>query len=106
VSYIAPRNELERAITGVWQDVLGIDGPGINDSFVALGGHSLLGLQLVTRIRELLEIEITVANLYQAATVAGLAELIVRQLAESMDAETLEEIIRGLDAAIQEQEVS
>ena len=99
VPYVAPRSELELAIAGVWQDTLGIDAPGINDTFVALGGHSLLGLQLVGRIRELFEIEITVANLYQASTIAGLAELIVRQLTENIDPETLEEVISDIDSA-------
>lgn len=99
VPYVAPRSELELAIAGVWQDTLGIDAPGINDAFVALGGHSLLGLQLVNRIRELLEVEITVANLYKASTIAGLAELIVRQLSENIAPETLEEMISDVDTA-------
>lgn len=99
VPYVAPRSELELAIAGVWQDTLGIDAPGINDTFVALGGHSLLGLQLVGRIRELFEIEITVANLYQVSTIAGLADLIVRQLTENIDPETLDEVINDIDVA-------
>jgi acyl transferase domain-containing protein len=106
VPYAAPRNELERAIAGVWQDILGIDAPGINDSFIALGGHSLLALQLVTRIHELFEIDLAVANLYQAPTIAGLAERIVLQLTEGIDPETLEEIIGDIDAAFQKQEAS
>lgn len=106
VLYVAPRNELERAIAGIWQDILGIDAPGVNDSFVALGGHSLLALQLVARIHELFEIEIAIADLYQASTIAGLAERIVLQLTESMDMETLEEIISEIDGAFQRQEAS
>jgi len=104
--YVAPRNELERAISGIWQDILGINAPGINDSFVALGGHSLLVLQLVARIHELFEIEIAIADLYQSPTIAGLAERIVSQLTESMDMEILEEIIDDIDAAFQKQEAS
>jgi len=106
IPYVAPRNELERAISGIWQDILGINAPGINDSFVALGGHSLLVLQLVARIHELFEIEIAIADLYQSPTIAGLAERIVSQLTESMDMEILEEIIDDIDAAFQKQEAS
>ncbi|HEY6351463.1 MAG TPA: beta-ketoacyl synthase N-terminal-like domain-containing protein [Candidatus Angelobacter sp.] len=106
VPYVAPRSELELAIAGAWQDILGIDALGINDSFIALGGHSLLALQLVGCIRGLFEIEITVAGLYQASTIAGLAQLILRRLTENIDPETLEELIGGVDSAPDKQEVS
>ncbi|HEY6348108.1 MAG TPA: beta-ketoacyl synthase N-terminal-like domain-containing protein [Candidatus Angelobacter sp.] len=106
VPYVAPRNELEQAIADAWQDILGIVAPGINDSFVALGGHSLLALQLVGRIRALFEIEITVANLFQAPTITGLADLIVRQLSENLDSATLAEMIRDVDAVPQTPQLS
>src|ERR1051326_4234087 len=44
--FVAPRSDLEWAITEVWQDVLGEANLGINDSFFELGGHSLLAMRI------------------------------------------------------------
>ena len=78
--YVAPRNDLERALEGVWQDALGIRSPGVTDNFVSLGGDSLVALQVATRIRDLFEIDFSVAKLYQAPTIAGLALLIAGEM--------------------------
>jgi phthiocerol/phenolphthiocerol synthesis type-I polyketide synthase E len=106
VPYVAPRNELELRIAEAWQDVLGIAGPGINDSFVALGGHSLVAIQLVGRIRALGEIEITVADLFRAPTIAGLAELIVRQLTQDPGSTAMAELMGQIEAAPRKKAVS
>jgi len=74
--YVAPQNDLERALEGIWQDSLGIQSPGVNDNFVGLGGHSLLAIQVAARIRDLFEIEFSVARLYQSPTIGGLAQTI------------------------------
>jgi acyl transferase domain-containing protein/thioesterase domain-containing protein len=78
--YVAPRNDVERAIEGIWQDSLGIQSPGVTDSFVSLGGHSLLAIQIAARIRDLFEIEFSVAKLYQTPTIAGLAAVVANEM--------------------------
>ena len=78
--YVAPRNDLERALEGVWQDTLGIQAPGVTDNFVSLGGHSLLAIQVATRIRDLFAIEFSVAKLYQSPTIAGLALMVAGEM--------------------------
>nr|BBD17742.1 polyketide synthase [Streptomyces sp.] len=73
VPFVAPRTELERDLVAHWQEVLGVEGIGVDDNFFDLRGDSLLALQLVTRIRSALGHVFTVAALVEHPTVAGLA---------------------------------
>ena len=61
--YILPTNKTEIAIAQIWQQVLGIDRVGINDSFFELGGHSLLAIQTISRIRERFEVELPMSSI-------------------------------------------
>ncbi len=72
-SYVPPRNELERTIVGIWQEVLGRERIGVNDNFFDLGGHSLLLLQAVSRLNEALGRELPRGLLFEHPTVAALA---------------------------------
>ncbi|TGA90669.1 SDR family NAD(P)-dependent oxidoreductase, partial [Streptomyces palmae] len=71
-----PRPGVEQAIAGIWGELLGVDGVGRDDDFFALGGHSLLATRLVGRLRSALGLELSVADLFGAPTVAGLAGLV------------------------------
>jgi phthiocerol/phenolphthiocerol synthesis type-I polyketide synthase E len=75
-AYVAPRNELERRIGGVWVQLLGIEEIGVHDSFFELGGNSLLGLQVVQRLRRDLHIPVPLTIIYEGPTVASLARLL------------------------------
>ena len=96
-AYVAPRNELENAIAGLWEEVLGIHGLGVNDSFMALGGNSLIAIQFISRLRNLFEIEIPMAAFYRQPTIAGLAHTLTLHLMDRVDAAFLEEMIDALD---------
>jgi len=73
-AYVAPRTEIETQLARIWSQVLGIDRVGVHDDFLELGGHSLLALQLVSRLRAELALELTLEAIFQAPTVARLAE--------------------------------
>ncbi|KAB8321066.1 SDR family oxidoreductase [Tolypothrix campylonemoides VB511288] len=77
-AYVAPRNELEETIANIWQQLLGIEQVGIYDNFFELGGHSLLATQLISRMRETLQVELPLNSLFEESSVAGLAERIER----------------------------
>ncbi|WP_371502635.1 LLM class flavin-dependent oxidoreductase [Kitasatospora sp. NBC_00374] len=72
--YLAPRDETERAIAGIWQDVLSLDRVGTTDNFFDLGGHSLMAIQMVSRLRHALGREVSLRTVFESATVAELAD--------------------------------
>jgi natural product biosynthesis luciferase-like monooxygenase protein/amino acid adenylation domain-containing protein len=71
-----PRDEVERAVFGIWRERLGTDEFGIHDNFLELGGNSLMAAQMLTRLREAFPVAIPLNALFEAPTVAGLAERI------------------------------
>jgi len=93
-AYVAPRDNLERTIAGIWQELLGVDQVGIYDDFFELGGHSLLAIQVVSRIRAALHVDVAGHALFEAPTVARLAEILgARHTAEHEDASKVGELL-------------
>lgn len=74
-----PRTPIERELAGIWSDVLGVRPVGLHDSFFDLGGNSLSALQLVSRIRQSLAVELPLAWLFEEPAIAGLAGRILAQ---------------------------
>jgi amino acid adenylation domain-containing protein len=74
--YAPPQTAVEGILEGIWCEVLGIPLAGIHDNFFDLGGHSLLGTQLVSRAREQLQVELPLRALFENPTLAGLGRRI------------------------------
>ncbi|MDN3356431.1 amino acid adenylation domain-containing protein [Actinomadura sp. DC4] len=81
--HVAPRDEIEQAIAGIWADLLGLDRVGVHDNFFEVGGHSLRAVQLVNQVERLTGIRISLRDLFLSPTIAG----IKTQLLELIDAQ-------------------
>jgi amino acid adenylation domain-containing protein len=91
--YEAPRNTLEKVLSGIWSELLGVNTVGIHDNFFELGGHSLLATQVVSRIRETFQMELPLRVLFETPTVAGLADA-MRSMCDADALEQTAEIIQ------------
>ncbi|MCP5099950.1 MAG: AMP-binding protein, partial [Chloroflexi bacterium] len=73
-AYVAPTTETEHCVADIWADVLNSPKVGIHDNFFDLGGHSLIATQIVSRIRQALQVELPIRTLFESQTVAELVK--------------------------------
>ena len=86
---VAPRNELERKLAQIWQQVLGLDQVGIHDNYFQLGGDSILSIQMIARMAEA-GLRLTPQHIFQNPTVAGLASQVQQSAAVQAQQEAVE----------------
>ncbi|MFB8237881.1 type I polyketide synthase [Kitasatospora purpeofusca] len=72
--FVAPRDEREEAVAKIWGDLLGIADIGVHDDFFELGGHSLLATRVVSRLLDVLGVELPLGAVMKAPTVAALCD--------------------------------
>ncbi|MGZ5545640.1 MAG: phosphopantetheine-binding protein, partial [Limisphaerales bacterium] len=101
-AFAVPRNEVERSVAGILATLLGVDKVAVDANFFALGGHSLLGTQLIVRLRDTFGVEIPLRGVFEAPTVAELAAEIDRLVlarVEMMSEEEAQRLISAPDDA-------
>jgi amino acid adenylation domain-containing protein/thioester reductase-like protein len=76
-TFVAPRTPVEEQLAQMWVAALGVERVGIHDNFFELGGHSLLTAQLLSQVRETFQVELPLATLFEAPTIAELAQAIL-----------------------------
>ncbi len=77
---VDPRTPIEETLAGIWARVLGVERVGINDNFFELGGHSLLATQAISRVREAINVEVSLRHLFEHPTITGLADVVEAEL--------------------------
>jgi acyl carrier protein len=73
-AYVAPQTEIERAIATIWQEMLHLDRVGIHDNFFDLGGHSLLIVQLYSKLQGAFNRTISITDIFKYPTINSLAK--------------------------------
>lgn len=81
--YQPPRNEIERQITAIWQEKMGMGPLGIHDDFFELNGHSLMAVQIIALIRQRLKVALPTGFTYDHPTIALLSEQVQLRLQQN-----------------------
>jgi len=100
-AYAAPRTEMEKTVAGILERLLKLEHVDVEENFFSLGGHSLLGAQLIARLRDTFGIEMPLRVVFEAPTVAELSAEIERLLVTKLQAMSEKEVLRILDSTHQ-----
>jgi len=100
--YVAPRTPTEEKLCSMIQEVLQIERVGVLDNFFDLGGHSMMATQVVSRIRETFDVELSLRSLFENPTAEGIARAIAEAQALGMDEGELNELLDELEGLSEE----
>jgi amino acid adenylation domain-containing protein len=77
-NFVPPRTPIEEKLAGIWREVMKRDQVGREDDFFDLGGHSLLAMRMVSRVRKAFSTGLTIRDIFDTPTIAGLAAILAR----------------------------
>jgi acyl carrier protein len=84
--YVAPQTPTQERLAAIWRILLEVEDVGITDNFFQLGGHSLMVMQVVARIRKEFEVEVPIRTLFEDPTIKGLAREVEESKAKGIKA--------------------
>jgi len=102
-NYMAPNTPVEETLARMWADVLNLESVSINDDFFLQGGHSLLGIQFVARLRETFQTDLEPSALFEAPTVEKLAKVLVARETKPGQTEKIALILKKIDGMTDEE---
>jgi acyl carrier protein len=85
-AFVAPRTPIEERMADMLAPLLGLDRVSMEDNFFFLGGHSLLGTQLIARVRDAFGVELTLRSLFDGPTIAQLSAQVEALLLAKLEA--------------------
>jgi amino acid adenylation domain-containing protein len=95
-AFVGPRTPVEERVMGILAPLLGLEQVSVEDNFFLLGAQSLLGTQMIARIRDAFGVELCLRQVFDAPTVATLSAEVERLLVEQLEAMTEDEAQRLL----------
>lgn len=102
-AYAAPRTPVEEKLAAMWTQTLGLDRVGVHDNFFQLGGHSLLGTLLISRVSDAFHTNLSLRHLFESPTVAELAHVIKRGQIEQASEGEIAAALKELDGLSDEE---
>ncbi len=100
---VPPRTATERALCRIWSEQLGTPEIGIHHNFFDLGGHSLLATQVLSRIYEGFQVELTIQDIFEQPTVAALAARIEMRRIEQAEPQRVRAALAEIEGLTDEQ---
>jgi hypothetical protein len=94
---VTPRTPVEEALAGVWAEILRLPQVGVHDNFFALGGHSLLATQVIARLKAAFQVEVPLRCLFEAPTVAALAQTIAAYESRPGQTEQIARLLKRIE---------
>lgn len=101
---VGPQTPVEKAVAQIWKEILGRSVVGLHDDFLELGGNSLLAAQILYRLNDAFNVNLSMRQLLDTSTVAGLATLVTQNQAAQVETADLAHILASL-AEISDEEV-
>jgi amino acid adenylation domain-containing protein len=105
-SFTAPRTPIEELLAATWREVLKLEQIGIHDNFFDLGGHSLLAARVVSNVLTTLDVEFGMVDVFQAPTIASLAELLYPRAMQQEPENELSVLLAELEGLSDEEALS
>jgi amino acid adenylation domain-containing protein len=94
--YAAPQGPVEESLASIWCEVLGVDRVGVDDDFFDLGGHSMLAVKMLARVRDALGLELQLGQVFESPTIRGLAGSLTGQLLGEVSDSDLDALLADL----------
>lgn len=102
--FVAPRSPFEERLAAMWSELLGFDEIGVDDNFFELGGHSLSAMNLLSRIHESFQVELSLRSLFtDQFTIADLARAVLEQQIQAGDEQNLATLLSEIDELFDEE---
>lgn len=101
-AFVAPRSSIEKELSRIWSEILGIGTVGIYDNFLDLGGHSLAATRVLTRVIQSFQLELPVKAVFNAPTVAEMALIITANQSTRASDAGLAQMLRDVEGMTEE----
>jgi acyl transferase domain-containing protein len=89
-----PQTDVEKTVAEIWSAVVGIEPIGVHETFFDLGGHSLMAMQIVTRIRATYQINFTLRDFFDSPTIAAMSRAILLAMVSEVEGLSDDEVSR------------